>query len=872
LAAQKKYLLDITFKNICSTTFKLLYYPKENRFMFTRSEQFITQMKLRELRKQRELLLTAYNQLDRQLAGSSSDASRLQTLYQGLREIYFAGQALHPEVANLEPILYKAGSEVGASPDTLAFWRERLERELAGGRMRSEIVFIFAALLEEWTQEEIASTDQESRQIRASLLQEATRPSQTILDLDFLDQLFAEMGFGTLNTEEAQQLLQRVIGQWLPGKIDLGELTAALKKIVHDRYHAPATRRQAQSLLRDGLLIKEFADALNIILGELDSWNWPEEGVVARACLTPSKWRLFLNEDLPTFCLLQILGTRWQKFFEEFFKQIHILRFQQLRKATAELPPTAKVEAALRLYQASFGIKPSVFSELDIWSTTDEVLESDLWEDPDNVEEKVKLKASLEALLSRWVTDNSILSKRAALKAGYRDLSQIDGYGKEEKPDSLSSMEQALMQINAELRLGQAAFPGRPVYILKADLKDYYPSLPHELILEILARFGLNQQQLDFFRRFLQVKIKDGSQVETSHRGVPNHRRLADLLGELVMLLLDHYLRRSARVQIIRMIDDICLIAASEEEAVKAWQALERFCEACGLRLNADKCGAVCVGGELPSTLPSKLPVWSMVTLNSQGEWSVDQPHFETYLEQSRQEVLKASSLIARVETYNNSLNYLVKALAMRLRLDENHRNSVGQAMLRFQNNFFGEGRGIVEELRDLIRERFLGQNSATSAELPDGWLHWPITAGGLSLYHPLVLATGYTETFRRRYPLTPPEERPSNWQRQRNGWYNYYQQLLDQLEPEQPDRNQVMETLVRDFIQRGAEISLGGQHSLSVYWRWIVYLYGPQILERLGTFRFLITELVPAQLITGRYRQGFFEEKTDSEDDFIEF
>lgn len=208
----------------------------------------------------------------------------------------------------------------------------------------------------------------------------------------------------------------------------------------------------------------------------------------------------------------------------------------------------------------------------------------------------------------------------------------------------------------------------------------------------------------------------------------------------------------------------------------------------------------------------------------------------------------------------------------MRLRLDQTHRNSVGQVILHFQNNFVGEGRGMVEELRGLIRTRFLGQNSAIPVELPDGWLHWPITAGGLSLYHPLVLATGYGESFAWRTPLSPPEERPANWQRRRTGWYNFYEQLLDQIDLSEPHRNQVMETLLRDFIVRGAEISLGDQHSLSAYWHWIVYLYGPQILERLGTFRFLITELVPARLITGRYRQGFFEETTDNQEDVIEF
>jgi hypothetical protein len=58
------------------------------------------------------------------------------------------------------------------------------------------------------------------------------------------------------------------------------------------------------------------------------------------------------------------------------------------------------------------------------------------------------------------------------------------------------------------------------------------------------------------------------------------------------------------------------------------------------------------------------------------------------------------------------------------------------------------------------------------------------------------------------------------------------------------------MKTLVNDFIARGKEISSGQQQGLDPYWRWILCTYGPEILQRFGSFRFLITELVPLQLI----------------------
>ncbi len=58
------------------------------------------------------------------------------------------------------------------------------------------------------------------------------------------------------------------------------------------------------------------------------------------------------------------------------------------------------------------------------------------------------------------------------------------------------------------------------------------------------------------------------------------------------------------------------------------------------------------------------------------------------------------------------------------------------------------------------------------------------------------------------------------------------------------------MNALVEEFIRRGKSISGGEQEGLSPYWRWTLSIFGPEILDRLGTFEFLLTDLVPLQLI----------------------
>ena len=46
----------------------------------------------------------------------------------------------------------------------------------------------------------------------------------------------------------------------------------------------------------------------------------------------------------------------------------------------------------------------------------------------------------------------------------------------------------------------------------------------------------------------------------------------------------------------------------------------------------------------------------------------------------------------------------------------------------------------------------------------------------------------------------------------------------------------------------RGQEISGGKQAGLSDYWRWVLSVYGPEVLDKFGTFRFLLTDLVPCE------------------------
>jgi hypothetical protein len=398
------------------------------------------------------------------------------------------------------------------------------------------------------------------------------------------------------------------------------ELAPVLEQMSSNPQRPAALRAQARRFQRDDLLQRELADALTIMLAHQDEWQWTQEGVPVYAGQTPGKWRLFTADDLPTACFLELLGARWYEAFQQFLRAEQEARLKQLRRLAAS-GEAGKTAPASQVHQAA-GL--GMLGAPDLWA-----------------EAAPGKHSPLEEELSGWVEYNkmdygSVFKRRAEMRGKLRDVQEVVGYGLRE---TITGMENALLLLHAEVQLARAAFPGRPFYLLKIDLKDFYPTLPHALLLRILSRFGLTPEQLAFFRTYLRVPMQEGGQVVQAERGAPNLHALSDALGDLVLGLLEWQVQRVARVQMVRMVDDIGILATSAEEAQNAWQAVQAFCADCGLVLNVEKCGAVCVHGERPAGLPAGPFSWLLLNLDEQGDWYVNTGAFESYLAQAREQV-----------------------------------------------------------------------------------------------------------------------------------------------------------------------------------------------------------------------------------------
>jgi hypothetical protein len=800
-------------------------------------------IKLRETRRQRDRLQKQYDAIEARVARADSPLERLRALYQGLREVTFAQKALHPDVRELDA-LYLA-DELGEVPPELIADRTRfLERELAQGRMRAEFTYAFGRILSEWTEREPAEADAlEPSSDPFADMWEAPPPP---------DRAWLERAFGELRevlppiAEKVEQFARS--GALSPFKND--EVLSVLRHLARNAYLPPTLRRQAAEARGSATQVTELAGVATILLNSLDEWDWPEEPPDLRAAWVRVKYRPYLDDDLITALFLQLVGLRWAD------KLKPLLVWQNLRAGKERLfrpeprtAPTAEIAGA-------------------------------------------RLRQQADRFLASLPGDAG-----GDGGAGYNAYALLDLF----------------LGVEREVRFARALNPDRPLFVVQADLRDYYPSLSHELVLEVLRHLGVPPRWLAFFGKFLAPRVRYRGQARQVRRGLPLDHALADLFAECVLWLLDLHVYRATGTPLLRMVDDVWFLADSRERAEGVWREVQAFCRACGLAVNESKSGSVCLGSpseRLPKGVPEGRPRWGLLRLRPDETWEVDEPAFAQLEEALRREAKASQSVLSLVARYNGYLRYVLGQLALSVILRGNHLRRVGHRLHHMHENLFGPGHGLVEEVGRRLRDG-LADDRLKERGLPHALVYWPITAGGLALAHPLLHVAsflrggkGWTEPrppdrevvaaylWRRKedareVPLNGTElgalaapnldaehsfltrAQLEEYRRARERgtdpalpapeevdvamaslWAWFYNRAVETSKPSGPPELAAMEQMVKDFIERGGEVSGRRQSSLSPYWRWVVYTYGPSLLEALGTFRFLLTELVPLQLI----------------------
>jgi RNA-directed DNA polymerase len=126
------------------------------------------------------------------------------------------------------------------------------------------------------------------------------------------------------------------------------------------------------------------------------------------------------------------------------------------------------------------------------------------------------------------------------------------------------------------------------VYVVDADLKSYFDTIPHARLLNRLRERIADEGLLRLIESFLKAGILDGLQAWEPEAGAPQGAVLSPLLSNLYLNPLDHQVAAQG-FQMTRYADDFVILCRSQVEAEQALALVRQWCEAEGLTLHPTK-------------------------------------------------------------------------------------------------------------------------------------------------------------------------------------------------------------------------------------------------------------------------------------------
>jgi RNA-directed DNA polymerase len=125
-------------------------------------------------------------------------------------------------------------------------------------------------------------------------------------------------------------------------------------------------------------------------------------------------------------------------------------------------------------------------------------------------------------------------------------------------------------------------------WVVDADLKSYFDTIPQEPLLERVAEKIADGRVLDLVRAFLRQGIMEGMKTWTPTGGTPQGAVISPLLSNLYLNPLDHLMAQQG-MEMVRYADDFVILCRSEAEAKEALERVKEWAEQAGLVLHPVK-------------------------------------------------------------------------------------------------------------------------------------------------------------------------------------------------------------------------------------------------------------------------------------------
>jgi RNA-directed DNA polymerase len=125
-------------------------------------------------------------------------------------------------------------------------------------------------------------------------------------------------------------------------------------------------------------------------------------------------------------------------------------------------------------------------------------------------------------------------------------------------------------------------------YIVDADLKSYFDTIPHDRLLALVAQKVSDGRVLSLLESFLKQNILDGLQEWTPEEGSPQGAVISPLLSNIYLNPLDQLMAQRG-FEMVRYADDFVIMCRTPEDAASALALVQEWAAEAGLTLHETK-------------------------------------------------------------------------------------------------------------------------------------------------------------------------------------------------------------------------------------------------------------------------------------------